>query len=180
MSALKHYDEFFAKCRQLLKPKGRHAASHDRETRRAVRIPPIHSPRNIFFPGYHLPALKRDVFRRARKFRLIASDVDSPSDFTMLYTLEHWLKRTLEGDARAKSKRMYDERFFRMWEYYLAGGIVMFEDGAACNYQVQYVPRSTGASDHSGLYGRRPKSWIPQDRSGPGVQGRSGKAGRRV
>jgi cyclopropane-fatty-acyl-phospholipid synthase len=34
---------------------------------------------------------------------------------------------------------MYDARFFRMWEYYLAGGIVMFETGAACNYQVQYV-----------------------------------------
>ena len=26
-----------------------------------------------------------------------------------------------------------------MWEFYLAGGIVMFESGAACNYQVQYV-----------------------------------------
>jgi len=26
-----------------------------------------------------------------------------------------------------------------MWEYYLAGGIVMFENGAACNYQVQYI-----------------------------------------
>jgi cyclopropane-fatty-acyl-phospholipid synthase len=26
-----------------------------------------------------------------------------------------------------------------MWEYYLAGGIVMFETGAACNYQIQYV-----------------------------------------
>jgi cyclopropane-fatty-acyl-phospholipid synthase len=34
---------------------------------------------------------------------------------------------------------MYDARFFRMWEFYLAGGIVMFESGAACNYQVQYV-----------------------------------------
>ena len=34
---------------------------------------------------------------------------------------------------------MYDERFFRMWEFYLAGGIVMFENGAGCNYQVQYV-----------------------------------------
>ena len=34
---------------------------------------------------------------------------------------------------------MYDERFFRMWEFYLAGGIVMFENGAACNYQVQYI-----------------------------------------
>ena len=34
---------------------------------------------------------------------------------------------------------MYDARFFRMWEFYLAGGIVMFESGAACNYQIQYV-----------------------------------------
>ena len=38
---------------------------------------------------------------------------------------------------------MYDERFFRMWEFYLAGGIVMFEDGAACNYQVQYIRERT-------------------------------------
>ena len=35
--------------------------------------------------------------------------------------------------------KLYDERFFRMWEFYLAGGIVMFESGAGCNYQVQYV-----------------------------------------
>jgi cyclopropane-fatty-acyl-phospholipid synthase len=41
--------------------------------------------------------------------------------------------------ARAKIEAMYDERFFRMWEFYLAGGIVMFENGAACNYQVQYI-----------------------------------------
>ena len=34
---------------------------------------------------------------------------------------------------------MYDARFFRMWEFYLAGGIVMFEHGSGCNYQVQYV-----------------------------------------
>jgi cyclopropane-fatty-acyl-phospholipid synthase len=26
-----------------------------------------------------------------------------------------------------------------MWEFYLAGGIVMFESGAACNYQIQYI-----------------------------------------
>jgi cyclopropane-fatty-acyl-phospholipid synthase len=34
---------------------------------------------------------------------------------------------------------MYDAKFFRMWEFYLSGGIVMFETGAACNYQIQYV-----------------------------------------
>jgi cyclopropane-fatty-acyl-phospholipid synthase len=34
---------------------------------------------------------------------------------------------------------MYDARFFRMREFYLAGGIAMFESGAGCNYQVQYI-----------------------------------------
>jgi cyclopropane-fatty-acyl-phospholipid synthase len=34
---------------------------------------------------------------------------------------------------------MYDERFFRMWEFYLAGGIVAFESGAMNNYQLQYI-----------------------------------------
>ena len=48
-----------------------------------------------------------------------------------------WLERF--DAARAKIVKLYDERFFRMWEFYLAGGIVMFESGAACNFQVQYV-----------------------------------------
>jgi cyclopropane-fatty-acyl-phospholipid synthase len=42
-------------------------------------------------------------------------------------------------NARAEIEAMYDARFFRLWEFYLAGGIVMFENGAGCNYQVQYI-----------------------------------------
>ena len=53
------------------------------------------------------------------------------------YTLRHWLERATR--VRAKIEALYDARFFRMWEFYLAGGIVMFESGAACNYQIQYV-----------------------------------------
>ena len=53
------------------------------------------------------------------------------------YTLRHWLERATQGARRIE--KMYDERFFRMWEFYLAGGIVMFESGAGCNYQMQYV-----------------------------------------
>ncbi|HVH37048.1 MAG TPA: class I SAM-dependent methyltransferase, partial [Sphingomicrobium sp.] len=53
------------------------------------------------------------------------------------YTLREWLKRFIAG--RAKVVALYDDRFFRMWEFYLAGGIVMFESGAACNYQIQYI-----------------------------------------
>ena len=45
----------------------------------------------------------------------------------------------LSGRFEGFDERIFDARFFRMWEYYLAGGIVMFESGAACNYQVQYI-----------------------------------------
>jgi cyclopropane-fatty-acyl-phospholipid synthase len=53
------------------------------------------------------------------------------------HTLLRWLDRAKK--ARPEIEAMYDERFFRMWEFYLAGGIVMFEYGSGCNYQVQYV-----------------------------------------
>ena len=49
---------------------------------------------------------------------------------------------------------MYDARFFRMWEFYLAGGIVMFESGAACNYQIQYVRDRNARADHARLHDR--------------------------
>jgi cyclopropane-fatty-acyl-phospholipid synthase len=70
------------------------------------------------------------------KARLIASDVETLR-LHYVYTLHHWLKRVTK--ARAKIEAMYDERFFRMWEFYLAGTIVMFENGAGCNYQIQYI-----------------------------------------
>src|SRR6185369_3888025 len=87
------------------------------------------------FPGYHLPSLSQ-MSEASESARLISSDVENLRLHYGL-TLRHWLDRATK--ARAKIEAMYDERFFRMWEFYLAGGIVMFENGAACNYQVQYI-----------------------------------------
>jgi cyclopropane-fatty-acyl-phospholipid synthase len=53
------------------------------------------------------------------------------------YTLEHWLRRTQAHKAEIVA--MYDERFYRMWEFYLAGSMTGFFNGAMVNYQVQYV-----------------------------------------
>ena len=72
----------------------------------------------------------------SEKARLIASDVEMLR-LHYAYTLRHWLERATR--ARSKIEKLYDARFFRMWEFYLAGGIVMFESGAACNYQLQYL-----------------------------------------
>src|SRR5438874_11371460 len=68
--------------------------------------------------------------------RLMASDVEILR-LHYAYTLREWLRRFTA--ARAKMVQLYDERFFRMWEFYLSGGIVLFETGGGCNFQVQYV-----------------------------------------
>ena len=60
---------------------------------------------------------------------------------------------------------MYDERFFRMWEFYLAGGIVAFENGAMCNYQIQYI-RDRRALPITRDYMAEAEGEIPEGRSG--------------
>ena len=133
-----HYSEFFATCKSLLEPDGvmllhtigklGAAGSHDPFTDKWI------------FPGYHLPSLS-EMTEASQKVRLIVSDVETLR-LHYAFTLRAWLDRCLA--ARAKIVALYDERFFRMWEFYLAGGIVMFESGAACNYQLQYI-RDRGA-----------------------------------
>jgi cyclopropane-fatty-acyl-phospholipid synthase len=129
-----HYEEFFAKCRELLKPEGVMLLHTIGKLGDRSRGPDPFTDKYIF-PGYHLPALS-EMVGASQKVRLIASDVENLRLHYAL-TLRHWLKRATK--ARSEIEAMYDERFFRMWEFYLAGGIVMFESGAACNYQVQYI-----------------------------------------
>jgi len=130
----KHYDEFFAKCRELLKPDGVMLLHTIGKLGEVSKAPDPFTDKYVF-PGYHLPSLSQMV-DASEKSRLIASDVENLR-LHYAYTLRHWLDRATK--ARAKIEAMYDDRFFRMWEFYLAGGIVMFESGAACNYQVQYI-----------------------------------------
>ena len=129
-----HYDEFFAKCRDLLKPGGVMLLHTIGKLGEVSKGPDPFTDKYIF-PGYHLPSLSQ-MAGSSEKARLIASDVENLR-LHYGYTLRHWLERASKN--RDKIVAMYDERFFRMWEFYLCGGIVMFESGAACNYQVQYV-----------------------------------------
>jgi cyclopropane-fatty-acyl-phospholipid synthase len=130
----RHYDEFFAKCRQLLKPGGVMLLHTIGKLGEVSKSPDPFTDKYVF-PGYHLPSLSQ-MTAASEKSRMIASDVENLRLHYAL-TLTHWLERATR--ARAKIEAMYDARFFRMWEFYLAGGIVMFESGAACNYQVQFI-----------------------------------------
>ena len=39
----------------------------------------------------------------------------------------------------------YDERFYRLWLFYLAAGLSMFSDGGMTVYQLQYLRRRDAA-----------------------------------
>jgi cyclopropane-fatty-acyl-phospholipid synthase len=129
-----HYDEFFAKCRELLKPDGVMLLHTIGKLGSASKSPDPFTEKYVF-PGYHLPSISQ-MCMASEKVRLIASDIETLR-LHYAYTLREWLNRFTA--AREQMVKLYDERFFRMWEFYLAGGIVMFESGSACNYQVQYI-----------------------------------------
>ena len=131
---LAHYEEFYAKCRQLLKPDGVMLLHTIGKVGKAAKSPDPFTDKYIF-PGYYLPSLS-DMCAASERVRLIASDVETLR-LHYAYTLREWLQRFTA--ARDKMVKLYDERFFRMWEFYLAGGIVMFETGGGCNYQIQYI-----------------------------------------
>ena len=129
----RHYDEFYAKCRELLTDDGV-MLLHTIGKLGGPGTPDPFTDKWIF-PGYHLPSLSQ-MCSASEKVKMIVADIETLR-LHYGYTLRHWLKRA--QSKRAEIEKLYDARFFRMWEFYLAGGIVMFENGAACNYQVQYI-----------------------------------------
>ena len=52
-------------------------------------------------------------------------------------TLEAWLERFLKN--REKAKRMYSEKFCKMWEFYLASCSAAFKYRDLLVYQLQLV-----------------------------------------
>ncbi|MBU1605319.1 MAG: cyclopropane-fatty-acyl-phospholipid synthase family protein [Alphaproteobacteria bacterium] len=90
--------------------------------------------RKYIFPGGYIPALSETV-AASEKFRLIASDTEM---LRLHYakTLRAWYANCMAH--RDEIVAMYDERFFRMWTFYLAGATSSFENGGMCNYQIQY------------------------------------------
>ena len=91
--------------------------------------------RKYIFPGGYIPALS-ETLEASEKVKLIHSDIEN---WRVHYgrTLTAWYERVVA--ERERIVAMYDERFYRMWIFYLAGAAAAFEGGGMCNYQIQYV-----------------------------------------
>ena len=125
------YDEFFKKVYDLLPDDGLavlHSIGH-------MSPPSVASPwmRKYIFPGAYSPAMS-EVFAATERQHLWVSDVEI---LRVHYadTLLEWNRRFQAN--RARVAELYDERFCRMWEFYLISAEIMFRTGAQMVFHMQ-------------------------------------------
>ncbi|HEY1837247.1 MAG: cyclopropane-fatty-acyl-phospholipid synthase family protein [Rhizomicrobium sp.] len=127
------YPEFFAKTRDLLKDDGVMVLHFiGRSDGPGSTNPWI---RKYIFPGGYTPALS-EVLPVIENSRLIVSDIEV---LRLHYaeTLKEWRKRFVARHDEVV--KLYDERFFRMWEFYLAGSEMGFRRDGLVVYQIQVI-----------------------------------------
>ena len=128
-----HYREFFARCRALLADDGvmlLHTIGRMGDPGRTDEF-----TRRYIFPGGYNPALS-EIVTQSQKVRMIVSDIEVLR-LHYAHTINHWYDRAVA--ARDAIVAMYDERFYRMWTFYLAGAQSAFTFGNLCNFQIQYI-----------------------------------------
>jgi len=89
--------------------------------------------RKYIFPGGYVPALS-EVLPAIEKSGLIVTDIEVLR-LHYAHTLKHWLDRFLA--ARDTAAALYDERFCRMWEFYLAACELSFRSQDINVFQIQ-------------------------------------------
>src|SRR5262249_51902745 len=90
------------------------------------------------FPGGYIPALS-EVLPAIEKAGLMTGDIEI---LRLHYadTLKHWRDRFMVN--RDKAKAIYDERFCRMWEFYLSGSEAAFRWQDLMVFQIQLTRRN--------------------------------------
>ena len=130
-----HYDEYFAKTHALLTDDGI-MLTHTIGVAGAPRATDKWS-RTYIFPGHYLPALS-EVVTATERTGWEVSDTETLR-YHYAQTLAEWYRRTCLHEAEITD--LYDARFFRMWQFYLAGAEQGFRGAALVNYHVQTVKR---------------------------------------
>jgi len=125
------YDAYFRKCAQLLATDGT-ALIH---TIGRSGPPGITNPwiAKYIFPGGYIPALS-EVLPAIERAQLIVTDVEI-LQLHYAETLKAWRERFLAH--RDEVVKIYDQRFVRMWEFYLACSEMAFREGDMVVFQIQ-------------------------------------------
>ena len=127
----KFYKSYFNKVSKLLKEKGV-ALIHTIGSSKPPRYPQPWITKYIF-PGGYTPSLSQ-ITRPIEDSGLVISDIEV---LRMHYshTLRHWKERFLS--KKESVLEMFDEKFYRMWEFYLASCEIAFKWGDQVVFQLQ-------------------------------------------
>ncbi|MGB3898034.1 MAG: cyclopropane-fatty-acyl-phospholipid synthase family protein [Mesorhizobium sp.] len=134
-----HFDEFFAKAKTLLKPDGvmlLHSIG--------LSDGPSHTNpwiQKYIFPGGYIPALS-EVLPAIERQGLVVCDIEI---LRLHYadTLKAWRQRFMA--RRDEAVALYDERFARMWEFYLAASETAFRYQGMMVFQIQLAHDQSAA-----------------------------------
>ena len=127
------YRTFFRKCRDLLTEDGV-MLLHTIGRAGAPGVTDEFTAKYIF-PGGYIPALS-EIAKGYEGLRYYMTDVEVLR-LHYGYTLRAWYDRAVAH--REAIVAMYDESFYRMWIFYLAGSCVSFLYGGLVNFQLQFA-----------------------------------------
>jgi len=133
----KFYNKYFKKVSELLNDDGV-ALIHTIGSVEPPRDPQPWITKYIF-PGGYTPSLS-EVASPIERSGLIISDMEVLR-MHYSYTLRHWKERFLNKKEQVLEK--FDEKFFRMWEFYLAGCEMTFKWGDQVVFQFQLSKKLT-------------------------------------
>ena len=134
-----HYDAFFEKIKQLLTDDGialLHSIGH---------AAPPHTTsawiRKYIFPGGYSPSLSEVLAATERQY-LWVTDLEV---LRLHYarTIKAWRERF--AARRDEVAEIHDERFCRMWEFYLTAAEMIFRNGTAMVFQMQLAKQRDAA-----------------------------------
>ena len=128
-----HYRQFFSRIRSLLKQDGV-AVLHSINRSNGPDVTSKWIAKYIF-PGGYIPALS-EVVPAIESSGLYITDIEILRRH-YAETLKEWRRRF--EDHRDRAKEIYDERFCRMWEFYLAAAEASFRYEGMNNFQIQFT-----------------------------------------
>jgi len=130
-----HYGGYFRTVSDRLSPEGI-ALIH---TIGRAEPPGVTSPwiTKYIFPGGYVPSMS-EALKAIEKQALFTTDVEI---WRLHYaeTLRHWYDRFMDNIDKARA--LYDERFCRMWRYYLVASELTFRMNRQVVFQFQLSPK---------------------------------------
>ena len=134
---LNYYPIFFSKTYELLNNSGIFLLhTIGQKTKPTATSPWI---RKYIFPGGYIPSLS-EIISVTEKLDINISDIEVLR-LHYAYTLDHWHKRMMKNKEKIIS--MFDEKFLRMWEFYLLISKYSFINMGNVVFQIQITKNIT-------------------------------------